>query len=183
MYVFGYGSLVNRVTHALRPAGPARLPGWRRVWVPAPGRRVALLSVAPAPGSAIDGLLARVEDWDALDRREAAYVRRIVRPVPRAPDFPAPGAALYLVPTGRGTAAAPGPPILLSYLDTVVAGFLAEFGASGVARFFATTGGWEAPVLDDRARPLYPRVVPAHPELRALVDAALAALGADVRRA
>ena len=38
----------------------------------------------------------------------------------------------------------PKTPILLSYLDVVVQGYLAEFGEAGVARFFASTDGWGA---------------------------------------
>ena len=68
-------------------------------------------------------------------------------------------------------------PILRSYLDTVLAGFRAEYGPGAVADFVATTRGWEAPILDDRARPRYSRAIAPDPALGAEIDAALAALG------
>ncbi|MCL4187641.1 MAG: gamma-glutamylcyclotransferase [Rhodobacteraceae bacterium] len=180
-HVFGYGSLVNRQTHALRPAVPARLHGWRRVWVHTPARPVAFLSVEPAPGVTIAGLLAAAPagDWAALDVREAAYVRHRLPPGALAHALPDPPAAeVYAVPPAAAAAPSARHPILLSYLDTVVQGFLAEFGPEGAAAFFRTTAGWDAPVLDDRAAPRYPRARPLTAAERATVDAGLAAAGA-----
>ena len=53
-----------------------------------------------------------------------------------------------------------------------------EFGEAGVARFFATTDGWDTPILDDRAAPLYPRHQLLTPAERALTDHHLATLNA-----
>ena len=64
----------------------------------------------------------------------------------------------------------------MSYLDTVVQGFLREFGAAGVECFFATTGGW-CPLLDDRDAPRYPRSQKTTAAERRLVDDQTAALG------
>lgn len=175
-HFFGYGSLVNRRTHDYAPAHPARLDGWRRVWRGTGLRRFAFLSAEPAEGVSIAGLVAEVPggDWAALDRREAAYDRLPLAPATLAAPVRE-GVAIYVVP------GAPEPvgehPILLSYLDVVVQGFLAEFGAPGVAAFFATTEGWQAPVFDDRAAPLYPRAQRLSPAERELVDAEIARLG------
>jgi len=68
-------------------------------------------------------------------------------------------------------------PVLLSYLDVVVQGYLREFGEAGVRGFFDTTRGWDAPLLDDRAAPLYPRHRRLSDDERALTDAHLARLG------
>lgn len=172
---FGYGSLVNRATHDYAPARRARLAGWRRVWVHVPVRPVAFLSVEPAEGCAIAGLVADVPggDWAALDAREHAYIRHPV--AARAGDLVLP-AQVYAVP--RDTARSPSArnPILLSYLDTVVQGFLDEYGEAGVADFFASTTGWHAPVADDRANPRYPRARALSGAGRALVDHWLARL-------
>lgn len=175
--VFGYGSLANAATHAMRPLVPAILPGWRRVWVRAAGRPVAFLSVEPAPGVQVAGALAPVDDWAALDAREWAYARRAVTAEAGGPA----AAQVYAVPPAA--VEAPGAPILLSYLDTVAEGFAALFGPAGVAAFFDTTAGWDAPVLDDRAAPRYPRATRPGAALRAAVDARLAALGARVTAA
>ena len=169
---FGYGSLVNRATHDYPAARAAQLLGWRRTWVRTDLRDVVFLSVKPDPGTSIDGLVAQVPggDWSALDLRETGYDR-----------IPADGQisiatgpiAVYQVPehsqrTGGDHA------ILLSYLDVVVQGFLREFGQAGVEAFFATTDGWDTPVQDDRAAPLYPRAQLLSPAERALTDRLLA---------
>ncbi|MCB2129508.1 MAG: gamma-glutamylcyclotransferase [Rhodobacteraceae bacterium] len=174
---FGYGSLVNRATHDYAPGEPSTLTGWRRVWRHTRLRDWPYLSAEQAEGE-IDGLVAAVPggDWALLDQREAAYRRHHVTHdrLCNAPDWAA-RIEIYAV---EETAAVPanGHPILLSYLDTVVQGFLREFGADGVARFFATTAGWTT-VLDDRAAPHYPRHQRLGRGERGLVDDHLAALG------
>ncbi|MFN4173258.1 MAG: gamma-glutamylcyclotransferase family protein [Pseudorhodobacter sp.] len=176
-HFFGYGSLVNRATHDYPAARPARLSGWRRVWVHTQARDLAFLSVRPDAGCTIAGLVAEVpgQDWTALDAREFAYARHSVTALPlTGPTLPV---QVYAVPEADARAPVPAHPILLSYLDAVVQGFLREFGAQGVAEFFATTTGWTAPILDDRAAPRYPRAQPLSATERAMVDAALAELG------
>ncbi len=179
-YFFGYGSLVNRTTHGFGGARPARLSGWRRVWRHTTLRPVAYLTVVPDDDAEIDGLIAPVPgaDWPALDAREAAYVRapaadQVRHDLPHTPEI-----AVYTIPEGHHGAPTAAHPILLSYIDVVVQGYLREFGEDGVARFFDTTGGWDAPVLDDRAAPRYPRHRGLSDAERALTDAHLARVGA-----
>ncbi|RVV96707.1 gamma-glutamylcyclotransferase [Mesobaculum littorinae] len=157
-YFFGYGSLVNRATHLYRTAFPATLPGWRRVWRHTALRPIAFLTAEPDPEAEIDGLMAAVPaaDWAALDDREYAYDRVPVTGLRHALQAPL-ETAIYTIPPGRHASPDRAHPILLSYIDTVVQGYLAEFGAEGVARFFGSTHGWGAPIRDDRAQPLYPR--------------------------
>ncbi|EKE43908.1 hypothetical protein OCGS_1889 [Oceaniovalibus guishaninsula JLT2003] len=175
-HFFGYGSLVNLTTHDYAPARPAILHGWRRVWRTTDRRRAAFLTAVPAPGHAVEGMIAPVPgaDWQALDTREAGYDRL---PAPRVDHGLRADTtiAVYAIPAHH---ALPGParPVLLSYLDVVVQGYARQFGAEGVARFFATTDGWGA-VADDRAAPLYPRARRLDPAETALVDTHLAALG------
>lgn len=172
---FGYGSLVNRATHDYPGARAATLPGWRRVWVHTAARPVAFLSAEPSPGTAIAGLVADVPggDWAALDAREFAYARH---PVTAETVSGTLTVQVYAVPQGQSPTA--DHPILLSYLDAVVQGFLREYGAEGAAGFFATTAGWQAPVLDDRAAPRYPRAQSLTASERATVDDGLARVGA-----
>ncbi|SFL43466.1 gamma-glutamylcyclotransferase family protein [Shimia aestuarii] len=158
-YFFGYGSLVNRDTHQYGDTHPARLGGWRRIWRHTDLRPVAYLTVVPDPDCEIDGLIAHVPggDWAALDQREHAYDRvdanaAITHPKPDPIDV-----AVYTVPHGKHGQPTVEHPVLLSYIDVVVQGYLREFGEAGVARFFNTTAGWTAPILDDRAAPIYPR--------------------------
>jgi hypothetical protein len=171
-YFFGYGSLVNRQTHVYTSAHPASITGWRRVWRHIAALDHALLTATPVPDARIEGLVAEVPgaDWAALDEREMFYARVMTRdvahPVAGTPDVQIYHAAEETnAPSGAKT------PILLSYLDVIVQGYLAEFGEAGVARFFETTDGWDAPVLADRQAPRYPRHQALSDAERGLTDA------------
>ena len=157
-YFFGYGSLVNRNTHSYPDARTAQLDGWRRQWVRTEGRDIVYLSVVQHPATRIDGLIAAVPgaDWAALDKREYSYERHASGGAVVHDLTPAPDIAHYAIPADIAVTHGDHV-ILLSYLDVVVQGFLREFGTEGAARFFDTTYGWDTPILDDRAAPLYPR--------------------------
>lgn len=181
-FFFGYGSLVNRATHGFTDAHPARLTGWRRVWRHTSLRPVAFLTAEPAPGTEIEGLVAHVpgDDWVALDAREHAYDRApvsgsVTHAVPRPI-----AVQVYAIPEGKHGRPDAAHPVLLSYVDVVVQGYLREYGEEGVARFFATTAGWEAPILDDRAAPLYARPQKLDRDETALVNDWLREVGARV---
>ena len=177
-FFFGYGSLVNRHTHDYAHAHPARVDGWRRAWRHVTTRSVAFLTAVPDNDSSIDGLIAEVPraDWAALDQREHSYDRvraaGVSHPLADAPDI-----HIYWAPDDKHQPASTDHPVLLSYVDVVVQGYLREFGEAGVERFFATTDGWEAPVLNDRLTPRYPRHQPLSAYEHGLVDAHLNALG------
>ncbi len=173
---FGYGSLVNLATHAYTNPQPAQLHGWRRVWRHTHLRPLAFLSVEPAPDATIAGIVAHVpgSDWASLDAREAAYVRHDVTKAISRTTPPSP-TAVYQVDHSHGHADTTHP-ILRSYLDVVVQGYLQVFGEEGVTEFFATTAGWDAPVLDDRDAPRYSRHQPLSEAETALVDTHLAAV-------
>ncbi|WP_299350748.1 gamma-glutamylcyclotransferase family protein [uncultured Shimia sp.] len=178
-YFFGYGSLVNRNTHDFEDAHPAQLRGWRRIWRHTNLRPVAYLTVIPDPSSQIDGLIAHVpnDDWTALDYRERAYDRAAVSDHVRHTKDDEINVAVYTVPHGKHGIPSVEHPLLLSYIDVVVQGYLSEFGEPGVAHFFETTVGWSAPVLNDRARPIYPRHQILSGDETRLVDDNLKALG------
>ncbi|MBT8425242.1 MAG: gamma-glutamylcyclotransferase [Silicimonas sp.] len=177
-YFFGYGSLVNRATHDYANAHPARIEGWRRAWRHVEGRKVAFLSAVPDPTSAIDGLIAHVPDgdWSVLDMREHSYARILATDV--AHEVAGAGEIhIYHAPDDMHVPAREMRPVLLSYIDVVVQGYLREFGEDGVARFFQTTDGWDAPVRNDRTDPVYPRHQRLHAHETALTDDWLAELG------
>lgn len=170
--VFGYGSLVNARTHRTPVIATvaARLKGWRRVWrgrTPRGDERdgLAFLSIEPAEGSEIDGVLMldRAGSLPALDGREALYDRS---PVERAAivmleDHPAlgPDVPIYVY-VGRSSERADAPPrILGSYLQAVLQGYEHRFGPHGPAAFLASTANGALDVLHDDERPLYPRAV------------------------
>ena len=180
-YFFGYGSLVNRDTHHFQGVERAQLRGWRRMWRHTKLREVAYLTVVPDAEAEIDGLIAEVPDgdWAALDVREGAYDRvpaahQVRHPLPHQPQI-----VVYAIPEGKHGVPSTSGPVLLSYIDVVVQGYLREFGEEGAMRFFDTTHGWEAPVLADREDPLYPRHCRLTAEERAFVDTHLARLGVE----
>ncbi|MEP1766871.1 MAG: gamma-glutamylcyclotransferase family protein [Sulfitobacter sp.] len=177
---FGYGSLVNRATHTYTQASRARLSGWRRKWVFGTGRSPAILSVVADTDTMIEGLIAEVPnaDWAALDLRETGYAR-IASDVVQHPRDPATQISHYAVPSDTWVPLSDNF-ILMSYLDVVVQGYLAEYGAAGVADFFATTDGWDTPVLNDRAAAQYPRSQTLTAQETALVDQNLALRGTPI---
>ena len=177
---FGYGSLVNRATHDYPNAAHATAHGWRRSWVHTAGRDFAFLTAIRAPNHQIDGLIAEVPnaDWAALDEREHAYDRlhephRIAHKHPNASDI-----AIYAVNPNSFAQPETKHPILLSYLDVVLQGYLTEFKEKGALDFIATTDGWDAPILNDRAQPIYPRSQRLTDEQTDFVNTALSELGA-----
>ncbi|MCV6823544.1 MULTISPECIES: gamma-glutamylcyclotransferase family protein [Halocynthiibacter] len=178
-FFFGYGSLVNQSTHTYTNAHRAHVTGWRRTWRFTPHHPVSLLTAIRCDESSIDGLIAEVPgaDWAALDERESGYNRHVTDAV-RHPLAFTPEIAIYAVPEQEPFDADEGPGILLSYLDVVVQGYLREFGEEGVADFFATTDGWDIPILNDRLAPKYPRAQELSPSETALVDAYVAKVNA-----
>tara|TARA_R110002049_G_scaffold44333_3_gene129850 strand:+ start:88607 stop:89197 length:591 start_codon:yes stop_codon:yes gene_type:complete len=181
-YFFGYGSLVNRNTHAYPDARPAQLAGWRRKWVRTGGRDIVFLTVVPHGPTTVDGLIAAVPgaDWVALDARERGYQRHASGGAVAHDLIPSPDIAHYAIPPencgndGEHV-------ILLSYLDVVVQGFLREFGEEGAQRFFDTTDGWDTPILNDRNAPHYPRHQVLTAEETSVVDDHLIRLSARVK--
>lgn len=178
-YFFGYGSLVNRATHDFPGARVAELVGWRRTWRHTDLRPVAFLTAVRDPSTTIEGLIAQVphDDWDALDQREWAYDRIPAKDEVRHSLAYDPDIAVYAVSDDKQKDGSSEHPVLLSYIDVVVQGYLREFGEDGARRFFETTSGWETPILNDRTEPRYPR----HQQLERwqsdFVDASLNALG------
>ncbi|MFC3612346.1 gamma-glutamylcyclotransferase family protein [Lutimaribacter marinistellae] len=181
-YFFGYGSLVNTSTHDFPDPRPAVLSGWKRAWRHTDLRPVAFLTAIPVEGAEIEGMIAHVpnDDWAALDEREWAYDRvgvtsSVTHTLTEDADI-----AVYAVPEGRHRVPSRNYPILLSYLDVVVQGYLRVFGPDGADRFFATTEGWDSPILNDRAEPRYPRHRVLTEQEQGFVDDRLARLGASL---
>lgn len=183
-FFFGYGSLVNRATHDYADHTPATLSGWRRRWRHTRMRDVAFLTAYPVESAEIDGLIAHVpgDDWAALDIREGGYTRRRLMPEDLRHGIERPlDVQIYEVRQDEDAPPSTRHPVLLSYLDCVVQGFLEVFGEAGVERFFDSTDGWDAPILNDRAAPIYPRAQVLSKHEAGMVDAHLDALSAHVQ--
>ncbi|MHA6325523.1 gamma-glutamylcyclotransferase [Roseivivax sp. CAU 1753] len=170
---------MNQRTHENRPAHLATARGWHRAWVAVDAHPLAILTAVRAPEAQIDGLIAAVpgHDWGALDLREKAYDRieataEIAHPVDELHSI-----AIYSVPETRRVVPHGDSPILLSYLDVVLQGYLEAFGEDGARRFFETTENWDTPILNDRAQPRYSRAQSLSAKDIAWIDAELAARG------
>lgn len=154
--------------------------GWRRAWRAVSAHDTGFLTAVPAPDDEIEGLVAGVapEEWQILDTREAFYDRHDVTETIATDPAPSARVAVYAVPLDGSTMPHSAAPVLLSYVDVVIQGYLAVFGPEGVRRFAETTDGWDDAVfIDDRAAPRYPRAQLLTAEETALVDTTLAGLG------
>ncbi len=181
-FFFGYGSLVNRQTHDYAQPRKARVRGWRRAWQATPLRALSFLTVVPAADDYVEGLIAAVPgaDWAALDEREHAYARLMDRDDGTHTAGQEREVAIYAIPDHHRTAPTDDNPVLLSYIDVVVQGYLTEFGPDGAHHFFETTDGWHAPILDDRAAPIYSRHQTLRGDEQDFVDRELAKLGVNI---
>lgn len=181
-FFFGYGSLVNRRTHAYPEAHRASVTGWRRAWRKSPALDRCILSVVPATDDYVEGLVAAVpgSDWAALDEREQHYNRHDVSRTVKHPVGRDLDVAIFAADPERFRPPSEDDVVILSYIDVVVQGFLTEFGPEGVAHFFETTEGWQVGILDDRSAPIYPRHQALLDEEIAIVDDALAKRGARI---
>lgn len=181
-YVFGYGSLVNSATHDYRDLRQARLPGWQRLWCTTNARDLAFLSAEPAKDAFVDGVIAQVSEaaWAELDIREASYDRHDVTD---RIDHGLGGSVQIVTYSVPRSEPAPAPrPILLSYLDVVLQGYLRATDEKLAAQFFDTTLHWDGGIVNDRAAPMYPRAQPLSPQETAFVDAQIKAHGVRVTR-
>lgn len=174
---FAYGSLVNSATR-LRPnarAEPALLKGWLRQWkhcIDTDSGKACVLSVRPRVGAEIEGVwvLDNCDTIAEVDRREIGYHREHIPYQPADTGLSVVGLETYIyVSTGDHNRWGDREyPIWLSYLDCVLDGYIKEWGPAGASRFITSTEGWDVPVLNDRARPKYPRAVV--PENRVAID-------------
>jgi len=166
---FGYGSLVN--LGSLRTpyisAHRATLRGWKRAWLArpkvensfAPTDGLAFLSVVPAAGAEIDGVVItdHASSLAALDEREALYTRVDIDTADLTyHDQPTAISEQFLYEAEQPLAH-DGAEILRSYLDVVMQGYLPHFGESGLYRFMETTLNFDCAIKEDRDNPLYPR--------------------------
>lgn len=173
---------MNRDTHTFDDLRKAELTGWQRSWshrVHSSIRKTSSLSIEPAPDVTIKGLISSVSPGliAQLDAREAGYNLHVLPSKSLNTDTNAKTVHTYI--SANGTSGDTEYPILQSYLDTVLLGFLKEFGEAGVSHFLSTTVGWETPILSDRTEPLYPRAQPISNEAAKYFDAELKNLGAD----
>jgi len=186
VHYFGYGSLVNRDTRpANEPYETATLDGWVRQWAARVDtddagklaqspvvKGYSVLTVHPAEGVSIEGVQVPIDPADLvdLDQRELGYAQQSIET-----SVAADSVVVYVCKPENTDLASAEYPLLQSYIDCVLAGFLERFGWDGVDRFIDTTQGWSAPILDDRLTPLYARAVAVPDAVQAKFDSRIAA--------
>ncbi|MBL4874875.1 MAG: gamma-glutamylcyclotransferase [Cohaesibacteraceae bacterium] len=179
---FGYGSLVNDATRNKTGRSiPGRLKGFVREWrIRSKDRsqNVCSLTAKPSIDNSIDGVLVfeHSSGLEAIDRREANYDRLDFPVVQFSSNSVLPesqAAYIYQAKSARYNWGDADHPILQSYIDAVMQGFLNQFGEQGAFRFVQETDGWGAPILNDRDKPVYPRSVTLSPTEKQIIDQAL----------
>lgn len=172
-WYFGYGSLVNDET---RPrdtvARPYQLHGWRRRWghrLHTLGHGHCSLTVRPCDSTSLLGVLVQspLVHLPALDQREHGYDRLGLH---CASTTLGEEAFIYRSQQDFYGWADEDYPILQSYVDVVVLGYLNNFGEQAAIDFIRTTEGWDRPIRQDREQPIYPRAVAFRAGQRAIVD-------------
>ncbi|MEM0906547.1 MAG: gamma-glutamylcyclotransferase [Pseudomonadota bacterium] len=169
--VFAYGSLVNRgtlpgVSHVEQGVAMGFSRAWRAASRTQTGGRCSLSVVAQA-GESIEGLILTFDDdvFPAIAERERNYDALRLHDQDDVIIFRAKAAADRFGDHEH--------PILLSYVDTTLQGYVREFGIEGARRFMASTLGWHVPIVDDRHAPIYPRAQALSASEEALVDECL----------
>jgi len=86
------------------------------------------LTALPEPGQFIDGVIARVPhaDWANLDEREYAYERHTVSADVEHKNTDTITISTYTIPTSGQLQDHPPFPILQSYLDVVLQGYIQQ---------------------------------------------------------
>ncbi len=168
-------------------AANAALKGWQRVWnhrvINAHERQPCTsLSIEPAQGI-IHGVLVQIPEHELaiLDQRESGYERMCLD----ADEFVLPEdldvQQIYVYRSlQHNRMLAEGEyPVVQSYVDCVMAGYLTRFGDEGLQQLLHTTRGWDRPMLNDRHAPTYPRHVQLPSEQLEYFDRLLASHRAD----
>ena len=187
---FGYGSLVNADTlPAATMARTATIHGWRRAWRVAgssPKGNRCSLTVVPDADCTITGVVIAqpLHKKSGLDKREGWYRATPVvetgltwlEDAPASWPQIAEPVGIFTAKDEHARSGDADHPVMLSYIDTVIAGYRARFGEAGVAHFLETTTDWHVPIFNDRANPCYPRAVALSQAEQDDVDSHLAAL-------
>ena len=176
-YFFGFGSLVNSKTHCFDFVGHVTVKDQIREWVTVPDRPYSFLSMVEHLGTDVPGTIMRVPVslQQDLDAREHGYSARDItgKILGEQPDL----VETYQADTQL---AEENKPILLSYLDCVIQGYLREFSEIEATGFFETTRNWNRPILNDRNDPIYPRSVELGSVERRLIDGLICDQGLSV---
>jgi len=146
-----------------------------------PHGKICALTVTPDVRAEIAGavLFQSADGLAELDERESGYRRvrvpvHLERPDPITTEI---DCFTYIGDSAHYKRGSDEYPIWRSYLDCVLVGYFELGGRGAMENFIASTQGWDAPILDDRRMPLYPRAVALTSDLERGIDDTLAERG------
>jgi hypothetical protein len=147
---------------------PFRIRGWQRSWghcMETPAGRVCALTITPNSDGEVAGIVIRRYRslLSRLDKRERQYKRiQLSLDDDDVSHLHQIGKVDIFTYTSEPPFYRTGDkefPIWRSYVECVLAGFIYIGGYEAAQEFIASTGGWEAPILNDslarRYRPSY----------------------------
>lgn len=145
-------------------AWPVRIKGYERHWsVMSPEFGMSSVAVIPNESAQCNGVLIEIEAEEIaqFDEREAGYQRAAIAAHQIEAYFGTsiPEGQVWIYHSHKIDIPSQSCPIVLSYLDVILAGCL-DYGADFVEDFLMKTHGWEGHTLNDRNQPRYPRVQP-----------------------
>lgn len=167
-FILGYGSLINGESRAKTgetgDVWPVKLHGFERHWsVMSPDYGMSSVAIIKAAERACNGVLVEVphDQLPLFDERERGYQRAQIQPSQLSTylDHELPEGTYWVYHTHKVIEPDHVCPIALSYVDVILSGCL-EHGDDFAQDFLALTKGWQAPLLNDRKQPRYPRVQP-----------------------
>jgi hypothetical protein len=186
LYLFGYGSLVDQVSRVSGCIWPVQLIGFTRAWrhcIDTQWGKVCALTIVPNGSAEVTGVLIPVNPAELveLDEREIGYIRRSVgRDDVIGKSFSSSEPMKVFTYFSERRHLRPGCleyPIWKSYVEYILARYIELFGKNASRAFIQETIGWEAPMLDDRLCPKYPRAEPLSAQMRTIIDESLATAG------
>ena len=164
-YILGYGSLISSQSRAKTGetgrVWPVKLHGYERSWaVMSKALGMSSVAVLKVEHKACNGVLIEVaeDQFPLFDEREQGYQRSQIAQHQLQPyhDEPLPEGTYWVYHAEEVVAPCPVYPIVLSYVDVILAGCL-EHGEHFARDFVELTQGWQSPSVNDRPTPIYPR--------------------------
>ena len=172
-FIFGYGSLIcadsRSRTGVSGPAHPIEIQGISRRWsLHSPEWPATALSAHIHEDAICNGVYFPVDEKNLalFDQREMGYDRIKIEweQVKAVSNQELPRSSTLWAYVGKQTGEPlPEKPIMQSYLDVILNGCL-DYGSEFAASFTRQTEQWQH-LVDDRARPMYPRPLKSHENL------------------
>ncbi|WGV99757.1 gamma-glutamylcyclotransferase [Vibrio sp. YMD68] len=185
MYIFGYGSLMNSASRKLTGQTGKTIPvivnGLVRYWGKIDDSYILSPLVVNKGEGKVNGVLLKIDDVALadFDRRERGYHRIQVNPKQvevstlSSNDYQLEDdSVIWVYVKDKPEPPCSLSPIMLTYVDTVLAGCL-EISETFAKNFIDHTLGWNFPIENDRHAPKYGNLAGVEPEHHQTIDALL----------